>query len=583
MRAEVWAPDAGAVALVREAGRTPLTRDPARPGWWTGPDLAHGERYGFSLDEGPPRPDPRSLRQPDGVHALSEAYDPGTLPWSDARWSGRELSASVLYELHVGTFTPAGTLDAAIDHLDDLAELGVDLVELMPLAAFDGAHGWGYDGVALRAVHEPYGGPAALQRFVDAAHGKGLGVVLDVVPNHLGPSGSYLREFGPYFTSTHTTPWGDAVNLDAAGSDEVRAFLSAVCLGWLTDFHLDGLRLDAVHALRDDRAQTWLEQLAAEVDALAARLGRPLALIAESDRNDPATVVPRSAGGLGLTAQWDDDFHHALHVELTAETAGYYADFADPDALATVMAGAFLHDGRWSSFRGHSHGRPVPREGPAAVDPWRFVVSLQTHDQVGNRAAGERLGQLTSLDRVAAGAALLLLGPFTPLLFMGEEWAASTPWQFFTSFPDPELGRAVSEGRRREFGSHGWGLEEVPDPQDPATRERSVLRWDERALSPHREMLAWWTELIALRRRLMTPPWATQTDERWDARLVRRPDRALELTRGAVTVVAAHPSATTSCPPQEPAALWGARTAPTQLAAGSTGVWLAAPHDEELR
>jgi maltooligosyltrehalose trehalohydrolase len=322
-------------------------------------------------------------------------------------------------------------------------------------------------------------------------------VCLDVVYNHLGPSGNRLPDFGPYFTDRYHTPWGQAVNLDGPGSDEVRRFILDNALGWLRDFHLDALRLDAVHALYDERALTLLEQMSIEVDELAEQLGRRLWLIAESDRNDPATVTPRDAGGIGLHAQWADDVHHGLHVLLTGDDQGYYADFAAREALRTVLEGVFLHDGRWSSFRGRSHGRPIDRTGTPG---WRFVVSLQTHDQVGNRATGDRLSASLDPGVLACGAALLLTGPATPMLFMGEEWGASTPWQYFTDHPDPELAEAVRQGRRREFADHGWEPDKVPDPQDPATVERSRLSWQELSEQPHRRLLQWYRTLIALRR-----------------------------------------------------------------------------------
>ncbi len=371
-------------------------------------------------------------------------------------------------------------------------------MELLPLAAFDGPRGWGYDGVAINAVHDGYGGPEALARFVDAAHARGLGVLLDVVHNHLGPSGNYWSRFGPFFTDAHSTPWGSAVNLDDHGSDDVRAILIDSVVGWLSDYHLDGLRLDAVHELRDNRAYPFLEELGDEVRALAGKLDRPLALVAESDRNDPATITAPAQGGLGMTAQWDDDVHHALHWLLTGETSGYYADFGSCDAVAHALERGFLHDGAWSSFRGRSHGRPIDW---STTDPWRLVVALQTHDQVGNRATGDRLVSLAGLDRAACGAALLLTLPFTPLLFMGEEWGASTPWCFFSSFPDEALSRAVTEGRRREFAQHGWDEASVPDPQDPQTHAGSVLRMQERLAGDHGRLLRWYRALIELRSR----------------------------------------------------------------------------------
>ncbi len=414
-------------------------------------------------------------------------------------WSGRGVREAVLYELHVGTYTPEGTLDAAAARLGHLAELGVTHVELMPLCPFPGRHGWGYEGVSLWAVHEPYGGPEALKRFVDAAHGHGLGVVLDVVHNHLGPSGNYLPAFGPYFTERHQTPWGAAVNLDAPGSDEVRAYLIGSALTWLRDYRLDGLRLDAVHALRDTRALHFLEELSTDVDRLADELGRPLFLIGESDLGDPRVVTPRARGGLGLHAQWNDDFHHALHTALTGESQGYYADFARAPlaALGKTMTRGFFHDGTYSSFRGRCHGRPVDR---ARTPAHRFLGYAQTHDQIGNRAQGDRLAASLPPGLLACAATLTLMGPFTPMLFMGEEWGATTPWQFFTDHTDPELAEAVRRGRRREFAEHGWAEEDIPDPQDPATRERSCLDWSQPESGHHARLLAWHRELISLRR-----------------------------------------------------------------------------------
>ncbi|WP_190020391.1 malto-oligosyltrehalose trehalohydrolase [Streptomyces hiroshimensis] len=495
---EVWAPRAGRVQLHASGRAQPMERDPARDGWWRceAPG-GEGTRYGFALDGGPVRPDPRSRRQPDGPDGPSAVADPGRFPWRQ-EWAGRPLSGAVLYELHVGTFTREGTFDAAAARLPHLARLGVTHVELMPVCPFPGTHGWGYEGVSPWAVHEPYGGPGGLCRFVDAAHALGLGVVLDVVHNHLGPSGNHLPAFGPYFTDTHHTPWGAAVNLDAPGSDEVRAYLTGSALAWLRDYRLDGLRLDAVHALADTRPKHFLAELSGAVDALAARLGRPLFLIAESDLNDPATTTPREAGGLGLHAQWNDDFHHALHTLLTGESQGYYADFAaDPAAaLAKTLRGGFFHDGTHSSFRGRPHGRPLDPAAPAR----RLLGYAQNHDQIGNRAQGDRLSARLSPGRLACAAALVLGAPFTPMLFMGEEWGARTPWQFFTDHTDPQLAEAVRTGRRREFAAHGWAAEEIPDPQDPATRDRSCLDWDEPEREPHRALLEWHRRLIALRR-----------------------------------------------------------------------------------
>jgi maltooligosyltrehalose trehalohydrolase len=538
----VWAPAAARVdvVLTEDGERRPLAR--LGGGWWDGWTLDPGTDYGFSLDDGPVRPDPRSRWQPNGVHAPSRWLDPSAWTWTDAGWSGIDVRGRVLYELHVGTFTPEGTLDAAAAHLDELVALGVDVVELMPLAAFDGPRGWGYDGVAISAVHEPYGGPAALHRFVDAAHARGLGVCLDVVHNHLGPSGNYLAEFGPYFTDAHHTPWGAAVNLDQDDSHEVRRWICDSALGWLRDFHLDALRLDAVHALVDDSPRHLLAQLSDEVEALAGSLGRPLSLIAESDLNDPTTVAPTADGGRGMTAQWADDVHHAIHTLVTGERHGYYVDFGTPQVLRTALTGAFVHAGTWSTFRGRTWGAPVP----PGTDGHRFVVCASNHDQVGNRALGDRPSARLAPGLLAVEAALVLLSPFTPMLFMGEEWGAATPWQYFTSYPDPDLGAAVSRGRQTEFGGHGWrdlyGEDvAVPDPQDPETFRRSVLDRSELTRAPHAQVLDWYRRLVALRRSV--PDLASgdlaATDLSWGGGADDGPFRGwLVLRRGGARVVA---------------------------------------------
>jgi maltooligosyltrehalose trehalohydrolase len=531
MQLSVWAPHARSVDLVLIDRRVAMERRDDL--WCADAELGPDVRYAFSVDGGEPRPDPRGLRLPDGPHGWSAVFEPAAFSWSDAGWSGAPLEGAVLYELHVGTFTAAGTLDAAVERLDHLVDLGVSVVELMPLAPFPGRHGWGYDGVAPYAVHEPYGGPAALQRFVDAAHRRGLGVCLDVVYNHLGPDGNHLAEFGPYLTEKHTTPWGPALNLDAPDSDPVRDWVVDNVLQWLRDFHVDGLRLDAVHELHDERATHVLEEMTLAVDAFAESSGRTVWLVAESDRNDPATVTPRGAGdavgGLGLHGQWVDDVHHALHVALTGEAQGYYADFADPEALAKVMRTPYFHDGTYSTFRARTHGRPAD----PGIPGHRFVASLQTHDQVGNRAQGDRLSARLEPGLLACGAAILLTSPWTPMLFMGEEWGAGTPWQYFTDHTEPELAEAVRQGRRAEFGSHGWDETEVPDPQDPATFERSKLDWSELDREPHARLLRWYRDLIALRRR--TPSLFTgRPDEvSWDAEA-----RRFSMRRGEHRVLA---------------------------------------------
>jgi maltooligosyltrehalose trehalohydrolase len=528
-RPSVWAPDRQRVRLRAEHRDVELTKDAA--GWWHAPDpLDPGTDYAFLVDDDDtPLPDPRSHWQPEGVHGPSRAYDHAAYRWTDEAWTGRALPGSVIYELHIGTFTPGRTFDSAIEQLDYLAELGVDLVEVMPVNAFDGTAGWGYDGVLWGAVHEPYGGPDGFKRFVDACHRRGLGVVLDVVYNHIGPSGNYLDRFASYFSGENQ--WGSALNVDGPGSDEVRRYVIDNALGWLRDFHVDGLRLDAVHAIVDRRATHLLEELAAATDALAAGVSRPLSLIAESDLNDPKLILPREAGGYGLAAQWCDDIHHALHVALTGETQGYYADFAAKGALATTLRQAYFHDGTWSSFRQRTHGRPFD---PSRIPGSRFVAYLQDHDQIGNRAEGDRLSAKIPPGLLACGAAIVLTSPYTPMIFMGEEWAASTPWQFFASFPDPDLADAVRRGRSAEFAAHGWGSEEIPDPISPATVERSTLDWAELSTGEHRTLLQLYRDLIALRH---THP--ELADPRLDQYAVETGpgERWLVLHRGAIRVV----------------------------------------------
>ncbi|MFY1622276.1 malto-oligosyltrehalose trehalohydrolase [Micromonospora sp. WMMD735] len=527
----VWAPDVARLRL-RLPGVADHDMRAGPNGWWRVevPDAGPGTDYAFLLDdEDTPLPDPRSAWQPAGVHGPSRRYDHAAFTWTDQGWTGRQLPGSILYELHVGTFTPEGTFDAAIARLDHLVDLGVDLIELLPVNAFNGEHNWGYDGVCWFAPHEPYGGPDGLKRLVDAAHAKGLGVILDVVYNHFGPSGAYAPSFAPYL-SEQSNPWGRTVNLDGPHSDGVRRYIIDSVLMWLRDYHVDGLRLDAVHAMPDSRATHVLEQLAVEVESLATHLGRPLSLIAESDLNDPRLITAREAGGYGLHAQWNDDAHHALHTLLTGERQGYYGDFGSLECLTDVLTGAFFHAGTWSSFRNRTHGRPVDRH---TVPGHRFVAYLQNHDQVGNRATGDRISAGLSPALLRVGAMLLLTAPFTPMLFMGEEWAASTPWQFFTSHPEPELAAAVATGRRREFAAHGWPPGDVPDPQDPQTFLRSRLDWAELDKPEHREMYEFYRRLIALRKSR-----ADLSDPRLHRMEVRHGDQFLVIRRGGCLVVA---------------------------------------------
>jgi maltooligosyltrehalose trehalohydrolase len=526
----VWAPEKTVKLWI---GGTDREMERGDDGWWRldVPEAGPGTDYAYLLpDHDSPLPDPRSAWQPEGVHGPSRVYDHSAFGWSDGAWTGRQLPGAVLYEMHVGTFTSEGTFDAAIERLDHLVDLGVDQVELLPVNSFNGEYNWGYDGVCWFAPHEAYGGPDGLKRFVDAAHGRGLGVVLDVVYNHFGPSGAYAPMFAPYLSESGSNPWGAAINLDGPLADEVRRYIIDSALAWLRDYHVDGLRLDAVHALVDHNAINLLEQLATEVESLSTHLGRPLSLIAESDLNDPKLITGREAGGYGLQAQWDDDVHHALHALLTGERQGYYADFGSLECLETVLEGAFFHAGTWSSFRRRVHGRPVDRH---TMPGHRFVAYLQDHDQIGNRALGDRLSAMISPGLLKVGATLLFTAPFTPMLFMGEEWAAGTPWQFFTSHPEPELAAAVRTGRRREFGSHGWAEADVPDPQDPATFERSKLDWSELGKPGHAEILQMYKRLIALRRSR-----AELSDPRLDQVEVWHGDQYLVMRRGHCAVAA---------------------------------------------
>jgi maltooligosyltrehalose trehalohydrolase len=488
----VWAPRPDRVQVDVDGTRYAMQR--GTDDWWRAVVAAAPDsRYGFVLDDDDTvLPDPRSARQPDGVHAPSQLWTPTAPPES---WAGRSIEGATIYELHVGTFTESGTFDAAIEKLQYLVDLGVDFVELMPVNAFSGTHGWGYDGVLWYAVHEPYGGPDALLRLIDACHALGLGVLIDAVFNHLGPSGNYLPRFGPYLSSG-SNPWGESVNIGDAGADEVRRYILDCALRWMRDFGADGLRLDAVHALVDTTAIHILEELTTETDALAAELGRPLSLIAESDMNDPRLITPRDQGGLGLTAQWDDDIHHAIHTAVSGERQGYYGDFGTVETLAQTLTHGYFHAGTYSSFRERRHGRPLDT---ATIPATRLLAYTLTHDQVGNRATGDRPSQNLTTGQQAVKAALVLGSPYTAMLFMGEEWGSSSPFQFFTSHPEPELGRATAEGRKAEFAAHGWDADEIPDPQDPETFTRSKLKWDEVTEGEHARLLDVYRKLIALR------------------------------------------------------------------------------------
>ena len=494
----VWAPHADQVTLhVLEPQMTTvkLVRDHTGYHRTSVADVAPGTLYHYQLDDGPTRPDPASRSQPRGVHGPSQVISSDFI-WSDRNWSGIPLEDYIFYEIHVGTFTPEGTFEAVIPHLDRLKQLGITALEIMPVAEFPGARGWGYDGVCLYAPRHVYGGPEGLKQLVDACHQRGLAVVLDVVYNHLGPEGNYLADFGPYFTQRYHTPWGMGMNLDGPYSDPVRHYFIENALYWITEFHIDALRLDATHALLDFSAYTFLEELVEAVHQQAVRLSRQVFLIAENDRSDDRLLRSSEQGGYGLDAQWSDELHHVLHTLLTGESFGYYSDFGQFTQLTTALQRGFVYAGEYSPFRQRRHGS-FRTDLPGK----RFVVCLQNHDQIGNRMYGDRLSHLVTFDELKLGAAIVLLSPFLPLLFMGEEYAETAPFPYFTSFEDAELGKAVSEGRKNEFKDHGWD-NEAPDPQAAETFLIAKLTPDLWRKGHHRVLHDFYTELIRLRKTL---------------------------------------------------------------------------------
>ena len=473
----VWAPKAEHVDLILIDGAQrrleAMAPEPYGYFLYRGQHIPEGQRYAYSLDQGPDRADPASRWQPEGVNQPSSVLLPARFQWSDAKWGGIARQDLVFYEVHVGTFTPEGTFDAIIPRLAALRELGITALELMPVAQFPGSRNWGYDGVCPFAPQHSYGGPSGLQRLIDACHVEGLACILDVVYNHIGPEGAYLSEFGPYFTDRYRTPWGQAVNYDGPGSEAVRTFVTDNVRMWIRDYHLDGLRLDAVHAIYDFGARHILQDIKEAADEAARGRGYPVHVVAESDLNDIRIILPKDRGGYGLDGQWSDDFHHVVHAHLTGEREGYYADYGDPNQLRKVFEDIFALDGCYSQHRDRCHGAPV-----AGLPGDRFVGCIQNHDQVGNRATGERLGTLISPPAQRLAAALLLLAPHLPLIFMGEEYGEQQPFQFFCSFEGPELIAAVREGRKREFEAfHAEGAE-APDPQSEATFVRSRLTWN---------------------------------------------------------------------------------------------------------
>lgn len=529
----VWAPKAQWVAVKIGERTYPMSREGDRGCWRVSvQEAGPGTDYGFVLEDDPKAwPDPRSLWQPHGVHGPSRVYDQSAFVWTDRGWDAPPLSSAVIYESHVGTFTPHGTFDSMIERLEYLVDLGITHVELMPVAAFPGGQGWGYDGAALFAVTEQYGGPDGLKRLVDACHARGLAVLLDVVYNHFGPVGNYSGKYGPYLTERHHTPWGGAINFEGEGSDEVRRFFCDNALMWMRDYHIDGLRLDAVHEYIDRSAVHFMEQLSAEVKALSAELGRRLVLIAESDLNDPRVVTPTEDGGYGMDAQWSDDFHHALFTVLTSEGQGkgYYSDFGTFEKLAKSLTNNFVQDGTYSTYRRRSHGRAADN-----LSPHLFLGYIQNHDQVGNRAVGDRVDQTVGMERAKVAAGVVLTAPFVPMIFQGEEYAASTPFQYFADHEDPEMAKAVKAGRRGEFAAFGWAPEDIPDPEDVETFLRSKLKWNEIHEGCHEEMLTWYRSLIRLRRTSVSlnDGRPGQVNVKFDERM-----RWLVMERGSVAVM----------------------------------------------
>jgi maltooligosyltrehalose trehalohydrolase len=493
----VWAPHCESVAIKFENGRE-IEMSRGDSGIFSATTTARaGDRYFlFPRSEHNPQnlavPDPVARLLPEGLHGPTEIVDPEAFHWTDDRWRGIPLDQYILYELHTGTFTPEGTFEAIVPKLGHLKRLGVTAIEIMPVAAFPGKHNWGYDGASHYAVQASYGGPDGLKKLVNAAHEAGLAVVLDVVYNHLGPEGNYLRFFGPYFTAHHKTPWGDAVNFDDDGSEHVRRHFVENALYWIREYHLDGLRLDAVQTIKDDSPRHITSEIADEVHDLARELGRTVCVTAETDENEPRYVRSRQERGYGLDAVWSDDFHHAIHTLLTRENKGYYQDFGDAEQLVRAINEGFVFQGEHFAFWGKARGANA-----ASVSMPAHIICTQNHDQIGNRAMGERLSHLVSRGAAKLAAALLLLSPATPLLFMGEEFAETAPFQFFTDFSDPGLRQAVSEGRRKEFADFDWN--EVPDPQSPETFERSRIHWE--LANDNNDMLRWYRALIEVRKK----------------------------------------------------------------------------------
>jgi maltooligosyltrehalose trehalohydrolase len=528
-RFRVWAPKArrASIVLVDGSERQTIELEADGAGYFEHDfdEIAEGQHYAIRLDDGQERPDPCALWQPGSVHGPSAVYRPERFEWTDSGWEGVRQQDLVVYELHIGTFTERGTFDAAIERLPELRELGVSAIEIMPVAQFPGTRNWGYDGVLPYATQNSYGGPEGLQRLVDACHANGLAAILDVVYNHFGPEGNYLGEFGPYLTDAYKTPWGSAVNYDGRGCDGVRRYVLDNVRMWLEDFHFDGLRLDAVHAIFDFGPKHILREVQEVVDEVSDRSGVPRLIVAESDMNDPRLLLPAERGGYGLAAQWSDDFHHSVHSVLTGETQGYYEDFGTAQHLTEVMETPFLYDGRYSAHRGRSHGAPA-----VGLSGERFVVSIQNHDQVGNRAQGDRFGSLLSPPAQRLAASLLLLSPHVPMIFMGDEYGEKNPFQFFCSFCDEQLIEAVRKGRTAEFAAFNW-QGDVPDPHSEKTFANSRLSWSWPEGSVHGGIRQLYRDLLAARKQW--PAMKDFVNRRAQLLYAQTGAGVLELTRGA--------------------------------------------------
>ena len=493
----VWAPRAEDVKVKLHTGKAQkIAMQKEAFGYWTAlaEEAEPGTRYTFVLDDKTERPDPASLSQPDGVHKPSEVIDHSAFAWTDTKWKGIPLQQYIIYELHVGTFSEDGTFEGVIEKLPQLKNLGITAIEIMPVAQFPGSRNWGYDGVYPYAVQNSYGGPEGLKALVDACHAQSIAVILDVVYNHLGPEGNYLRDFGPYFTDKYNTPWGEAINFDDAYSDPVRNFFFQNALMWFRDYHVDALRLDAVHAIFDNGARHFLQELQEHVHQLEQHEKRPYLVIAESDLNDVRLINPAERGGYGLAAQWNDDFHHVMHAMVTGEQDGYYVGFGTQEQLAKVMTHAFVYDGLYSEHRKRTFGSST-----AQNLAHQFVVFSQNHDQVGNRMLGERLTQLVSYDMLKVVAGLVILSPYVPMLFMGEEYGEQNPFLYFVSHSDKNLIEAVRKGRREEFSSFAW-QGEAPDPQSEETFEQSKLQHSYTSDVKQLHLREYYKRLILLRK-----------------------------------------------------------------------------------